>query len=91
MQAHMLAKRGLGTVEFIIIALVIGLVILALYLVFAGKGFGALSSAESCKGRGGTCIDATAVCGTNIPVETTTSDCQRTGTSPKKCCVPLGR
>jgi|GEM_PF-5709079 len=75
----------------VIIALVIGLILLGLYVVFAGKGFGALFSAESCTGRGGECVSQTATCDSSRPVETTTSDCKTGGAQPMKCCVPLGR
>lgn len=84
----MLAKRGIGTVEFVIIALILALVMLGLYVVFAGKGFGALGSAESCIGRGGSCVAFPGTCGDAAPVSVVTSDCKKENN--KQCCVPLG-
>jgi hypothetical protein len=40
-------KRGIGTVEFVIIFLVLALIILSLYSVFGGKIFGAANSQVS--------------------------------------------
>jgi len=81
-------KRGVGTIELVIIFLVLGLILLGLYSIMTGKTFGQLFSATSCSGRGGTCIDATATCSEKTPVPAEASDCHRA--DKKQCCVPLG-
>lgn len=85
----MLAKRGIGTVEFVIIALVLALLLLGLYAVFGGKVFGNVFSAESCRGRGGSCEVYPGDCpNAQQPVSTVTSDCKKE--NKLQCCVPVG-
>lgn len=84
----MLAKRGIGTVEFVIIALVIGLILLGLYAVFGSKVFGSAFSAESCAGRGGSCDPYPGDCPSAKPVSAATSDCKKE--NGKQCCVAVG-